>query len=342
MKKTFSKSLQKYLKSISSGEVLNTDESQDAFNIIVSGQASPIQVSGFLMGLASRGETVGELIGAVKAMKEKSVLIDAPSNAIDCCGTGGDHSGSLNISTAVSFVVAGCGVAVAKHGNRSSSSKSGAADVLEALGVNLDASADIMSKVLFDHNICFMMATKHHPAAKYVAPIRAELGTRTTFNLLGPLLNPANTKRQLIGVFDKKWCRPFAETLREIGSEFAWIVHGSDGLDEITTTGTTYVTELSRGKIQSFEIHPKDVDIDVASLDDIKGDDAAFNANALRDLLTGKKNAYRDIVLLNAAASLLVSGRVNNLNDGIKLSRQSIDNKDALSKLKILIEITND
>lgn len=335
-------SLQPFLKQISSGQNLNVEQAEDAFSYIISGQATPVQISGFLMGLAARGETTQELTGAVKAMRAKAVTINAPDNAIDCCGTGGDCSGSLNISTAASFVVAGCGVPMAKHGNRSASSKSGAADVLEALGVNLGAAPEQMQTALKQHNICFMMATNFHPAAKYVAPIRTELGTRTTFNLLGPLLNPAGTKRQLIGVFDQKWCTPMAEVLKTLGSEFAWIVHGSDGLDEITTTGTTHITELNTdGSIRNFDIHPSDIGIKTSTLKDIQGGDAAYNAKRMTALLDGKHDAYRDIVLINSAAALIVAGHAPDLQSGLKMATSALDNGSAKTCLNGLIEVSN-
>lgn len=333
--------MQSYLTRLSNGEIFNANDAKLAFDAIMSGECHNTQIAAFLMGLAVRGETIQEIQGAVMAMRERAVPIDAPEDAIDCCGTGGDGAHTYNISTAVSFVVAGCGVPVAKHGNRASSSKSGAADVLEALGVKLDADSTAHYKALRRYHTCFLMAQNFHPAAKYVAPVRKEMGVRTIFNLLGPLLNPAGTKRQLIGVYDQKRAEPMAQVLHNLGSEFAWLVHGADGLDEITTTDKTYVTELNNGKIESFEIHPHDVGIGIYTLDDIRGGTATENAEALSNLLNGKTGAYRDIVLLNAAAALIVAGKAEDLETGVEMARASIDEGKALAALNGLIALTN-
>jgi len=335
------KDIKPYIHRLTQGELFNIKDAQTAFEFLISGDATDAQIGAFLIGLAARGETIQEIIGAVQAMRGKQLPIDAPTDAVDCCGTGGDGANTFNISTAVSFIAAGCGVPVAKHGNRSASSKSGAADVLEALGINLTAPTTAHYKALRRHNICFLMAQKHHPAAKHVAPVRSQLGTRTIFNLLGPLLNPAGTKKQLIGVYDKKWMKPLAEVLKILGSETAWIVHGSDGLDEITTTGKTFVTELRKGKIQSFEIHPHEVDIGLYTLEDLKGGTPQENAQALKELLNGKRGAYRDIALLNSAAVLVVADKAQNLKEGFAMAAHSLDNGLALNALQKLIELTN-
>ncbi|MGM0421683.1 MAG: anthranilate phosphoribosyltransferase [Pseudomonadota bacterium] len=328
-----------FLKQVFSGQRLTSSDAERAFDLLLSGKASPVETAGFLGALASRGETVDEILGAVRIMRQKSVPVDAPDNVIDCCGTGGDSSGSFNISTAVAFVVAGCGVPVAKHGNRAASSKSGAADVLEALGLNLYAGPMAVRKALWNENICFLMAPQYNPAAKYVAPVRKELRARTIFNLLGPLLNPAGAKRQLIGVYDKKLCTPLAETLKQLGCVHAWIVHGKDGLDELTTTTSTAITELKDGKIRSFEVHPHDLDIGVYKKSDLLGGSATENAAAICALLDGKRGAYRDIVILNAAAALIVSGTVQNLSQGADMARQSLDTGKAKQALDRLVEI---
>jgi anthranilate phosphoribosyltransferase len=329
----------RYIKKVFSGQYLTASDAERAFDLLLTGKASPVETAGFLGALASRGETIDEIIGAVRIMRQKSVPVDAPDNDIDCCGTGGDASGTFNISTAVAFVVAGCGVPVAKHGNRASSSKSGAADVLEALGLNLDAGSVAVRKALWNENICFLMAPQYNPAAKHVAPVRKELGARTIFNLLGPLLNPAAAKRQLIGVYDKKLCIPMAQTLKQLGCEHAWIVHGKDGLDELTTTTGTDITELKDNKIRSFEVHPHDLDIGVYKKSDLSGGSAKENAAAIQALFDGKRGAYRDIVVLNAAAALIISGTAKDLAQGAEIARRSLDTGKAKQALDRLIEI---
>lgn len=333
--------LKPFLKKIADGQSLSLSESAQAFEILMSGKATDGQIGAFLTALALRGETVDEITGAAQVMRAKAKTIAAPPGAIDCCGTGGDQSGTLNISTAVSFVLAGCGVPVAKHGNRAASSKSGAADVLAALGVNLDASVPALEKCLHENNICFLMGPNHHPAMHHVAPVRKTLGFRTIFNLLGPLSNPANAQFQLVGVFDAKWCEPMAHALRQLGVKTAWVVHGSDGLDEITISGPSFVTALKDGKIKNFEIKPEDAGLAGSGLDAIRGDGPEANAKALRELLNGKKSAYRDIVILNAAAGLVITGRTPDLKKGAELAVQSIDKGHALAALGALVEATN-
>lgn len=329
------------LAKVATGAALTESESETAFDIIMAGNATPSQMGGFLMALRVRGETVGEITGAARILRAKAVRIEAPPGTIDTCGTGGDAAGTFNISTAVAFVVAGCGVPVAKHGNRAISSKSGAADVLAALGVNLDADFARVREALWDARIGFLMAPRHHTAMRNVGPTRVELGTRTIFNLMGPLANPAGARRQLLGVFAKEWVEPLALVLARLGSEAAWVVHGSDGLDEITTTGPTTVAALSAGKVRVFEVTPEDAGLPRAAPDDLKGGDAETNAAALRAVLGGAHGPYRDIVLLNAAAALIVAGKAADLRAGVALAAESIDTGAATRALDRLVAITN-
>lgn len=325
-----------------SGRPLTEAEAERAFDIMMSGDATPAQMGGFLMALRVRGETAAEITGAVRAMRDKMTRVSAPSGAIDTCGTGGDASGTWNISTAVTFVVAGCGVAVAKHGNRAMSSKAGTADVLQALGVNLDAEIPVVEKALREANVGFMLAPRHHGAMRHVGPVRVELGTRTIFNLMGPLSNPAGTTRQLIGVFARQWIEPLARVLGNLGTERAWVVHGSDGLDELTTTGASQVAEIHDGKVRVFEVTPEEAGLPRANPATLKGADAATNAAALRALLGGEAGAYRDIVLLNSAAALVIAGTAPDLRQGAALAAQSIDSGKAKAALARLVAVTNE
>jgi anthranilate phosphoribosyltransferase len=334
-------SFKDYISKVADGHSLTFEEARNAFDIILSGSATPSQLGGFLMALRVRGETVAEVTGAVATMREKMLPVDAPADAIDIVGTGGDNSGSYNISTCTALVVAGCGVPVAKHGNRSLSSKSGASEALVELGVDIDVTPDVISDCISKAGIGFMFAPLHHAAMKNVGPTRMELGTRTIFNLLGPLSCPARVKRQMTGVFDRKWVEPVAQALKELGTEKAWIVHGSDGIDEITTTGPTFVSELSGGEIQSFEVTPADAGLPKAKLADLKGGTPAQNAKALREVLAGAKNAYRDVVLFNAAASLIVADKVSDLKEGVAMAAQSIDSGSAASTLNELVAVSN-
>ncbi len=329
------------LAKVATGAALTESESETAFDIIMAGNATPSQMGGFLMALRVRGETVGEITGAARILRAKAVRIEAPPGTVDTCGTGGDAAGTFNISTAVAFVVAGCGVPVAKHGNRAISSKSGAADVLAALGVNLDADFARVREALWEARIGFLMAPRHHTAMRNVGPTRVELGTRTIFNLMGPLANPAGARRQLLGVFAKEWVEPLAQVLARLGSEAAWVVHGSDGLDEITTTGPTTVAALSGGRITVFEVTPEDAGLPRATADDLKGGDAETNAAALRAVLGGAHGPYRDIVLLNAAAALIVAGKAADLKAGVAMAASSIDEGAATRALDRLVAITN-
>ncbi|MBD8875900.1 anthranilate phosphoribosyltransferase [Roseibium polysiphoniae] len=330
-----------FIAKVSTGSALSRDEARAAFEIILSGEATPSQLGGFLMALRVRGETIDEVTAAVETMRAKMLPVNAPSDAIDIVGTGGDNSGSYNISTCTALVVAGCGVPVAKHGNRSLSSKSGAAEALAQLGVNIDIGPAKIAECIKEAGIGFMFAPLHHSAMKHVGPTRVELGTRTIFNLLGPLSSPAGVKRQLLGVYAREWVEPIAEVLQRLGSDHVWVVHGSDGMDEITTTGPSYVTELKSGEIRSFEISPSDVGLPLVKSDDLKGGEPAENALALREVLSGAKNAYRDVVLFNAAASLLIAGKCDKLTDGMTLAAQSLDSGSAADCLERLVATSN-
>ncbi|MDH3660317.1 MAG: anthranilate phosphoribosyltransferase [Alphaproteobacteria bacterium] len=322
-------------------QALTQDQAKVAFDIMMSGDATPSQMGGLLMALRVRGETVDEITGGALAMRAKMVRIKAPDDAIDTCGTGGDASGTYNVSTAAGLVVAAAGVPVAKHGNRALSSKAGSADVLTALGVNIETETEIVERSIKEVGIGFMMAPRHHGAMRHVGGTRVELGTRTIFNLLGPLSNPAGTKRQLIGVFAKEWVRPLAEVLGRLGSERAWVVHGADGLDEITTTGTTHVAELKDGKVETFEISPEVAGLPFADPAALKGGDADHNAAALGAVLRGEPSAFRDIVLLNTAAALVVAGRADDLRAGVAVAADAIDGGAAMTVLDRLIAVTN-
>ncbi|MBO6755679.1 MAG: anthranilate phosphoribosyltransferase [Roseibium sp.] len=334
-------SFKDYIAKVSDGQPLTAGEAQGAFDIILSGAATPSQLGGFLMALRVRGETVSEVTGAVATMRAKMLPVSAPQNAIDIVGTGGDNSGSYNISTCTALVVAGCGVPVAKHGNRSLSSKSGSAEALSELGINIDIAPARIAACIKEAGIGFMFAPMHHAAMKHVGPTRIELGTRTIFNLLGPLSNPAGVKRQLVGVFARHWVEPVAEALRNLGSEHVWVVHGADGMDEITTTGPTFVTELKDGELRSFEITPDELGLIRAKPEDLKGGLPAENAAALRTVLSGVKNAYRDVVLMNAAAALLIAGACDGLADGVKMAADSIDSGSAADRLERLVATSN-
>ena len=329
------------LSKVSSKDGLSDEESYFSFNYILDGKASEKQIEKFLLGLRERGEKIEEITAATKVMREKSSKVSAPDNAIDTCGTGGSGSGKYNISTAASLVAAGAGAVIAKHGNRALSSKSGSSQVLEELGVKLDIEPKKITECIEKSNIGFMFAPNHHPAMKYVGPVRQKLKVRTIFNILGPLSNPANVKKQLIGVFDKNWLEPMAETLRNLGSHRALLVNGSDGFDELTTTGVSYVAELNNGNIKTYEISPEKLGLKLSSFDDLIGGDPEQNATKIISLLEGEKGPYRDIVLLNSAAALYVDGKVKNLKDGISMSENSIDNGSAKIALNNLVRISN-
>jgi len=326
---------------VAAGESLSRDEAEAAFDIMMSGEATPSQIGGFLMALRVRGETVDEIAGAVATMRAKATPVEAPAEAIDVVGTGGDAAGTYNISTTAAFVVAGAGVPVAKHGNRALSSKSGAADVLRELGVNIEIAPDKVAQCIREAGIGFMFAPAHHSAMKHVGPSRVELGTRTVFNLLGPLSNPAGVKRLLVGMFSPDWLEPAANVLKDLGAEAAWMVHGAGGVDEISVAGKSKVVALKDGRITSFEISPADVGLSEAPLEAIKGGDAATNARALRAVLDGETGPYRDTVLMNAGAALVVAGKAAELAQGVALAATSIDQGDAKRRLDMLVSVSN-
>lgn len=315
-----------YLKRLVAHDTLTHQEMTEVISTLLDGGVNDIEAASFLTALSLKGIHKDDLVAAASAMRNKALHVHAPEGAIDCCGTGGDHSGSLNISTAVSFVVAACGVPVAKHGNRAATSKSGAADVLEALGLNLDVSVETLENTLKNENIAFLMAPHHHKALKHLADIRKTLGFRTLFNALGPLANPANVKRQLVGVYDRSLLCPMAEALKALGSDAVWVVHSDDGMDEISISASTAVCELKTdGLLYEFEISPEDFGLTRYTLADIKGGDAAYNADKMKNLFQGESSAYKDIVCLNAAAALVVSGKAHHIKEGVEMAAHALD-----------------
>ena len=335
-----SQDLKPVLARLAAGETLSAGDAEAAFTVIMSGEATPAQIGALLMAMRVRGETVPEITGAVRAMHGRMTAIAAPEGAIDVCGTGGDGAGTLNVSSAVTFAAAACGVPVAKHGNRALSSRTGGADVLTALGVNVDAPMDRLEIILREAGAVFLFAPRHHPSMRHAAGPRVELGTRTIFNILGPLSNPARVKRQLTGVFSPAWTQPMAETLAVLGHQSAWLVHGM-GLDELTVAGDNQVTELKDGAIRTFTLTPEDAGLPRAPIAAIKGGDAAFNAAALTGLLRGEKSAYRDTVLLNTAAALIVAGRAGDPREGAAQAAKAIDSGAALNALEVMRRVTN-
>lgn len=328
-----SNDLKPLLARLAGGVSLSEEESEQAFDIIMSGEATPAQIGGLLMAMRVRRETVAELTGAVRALRARMTAIEVPAGALDVCGTGGDNAGTLNVSTAVTFVLAGAGVPVAKHGNRALSSRTGGADVLTAIGVNVDAPMERLPEILHEAGAVFLFAPRHHPSMRHAAGPRVELGTRTLFNLLGPLANPARVRRQLTGVFDPAWAEPMAETLGRLGSEAAWIVHGQ-GLDELTVAGENLVVVLEQGSVRRLIVTPEELGFRRAPVAAIRGGSAAENAAALRAVLEGASGAYRDTVLLNAAAALIVAGKVTGLRDGVEIAAQVIDSGAAAEALE--------
>jgi anthranilate phosphoribosyltransferase len=326
---------------VATGAALTVDESAQAFDRMMSGEATPSQMGALLMALRVRGETVEEITGAVRIMRAKMLTVAAPPQAMDIVGTGGDASGSYNISTCAAFIVAGAGVPIAKHGNRALSSRCGAADVLGALGVCIDLTPDAIAGCIRDAGIGFMFAPNHHPAMKHVGPTRVEIGTRTIFNLLGPLSNPAGVKRQMVGVFSRHWVEPIAHVLRHLGSERAIVVHGSDGLDEITTAGPTYVASLENGAVHTFELTPESVGLAPVQAMALRGGSAEENATALHGVLKGERNPFRDVAVFNAAVALVVADRAKTFPEGIGLAQRSIDSGEAEGRLERLIAVSN-
>jgi anthranilate phosphoribosyltransferase len=336
-----SEAMKQIIVKVSGGQSLSQADAKVAFDCIMTGTATDVQIGAFLMGLRIRGESVDEISAGAETMREKMTPVKAPIGAIDIVGTGGDSRNTYNISTATALVVAGCGVPVAKHGSKAVSSKSGAMDVLSSLGVNMQAGIPVVEKAIAEAGIGFMAAPLYHCAMKHVAGPRAELGIRTIFNLLGPISNPAGVKRQMTGVFAKEWVRPLAEVLGRLGSEKVWVVHGADGMDELTTTGVSYVAEYQNGVVREFEINPTDLGLSLVQLKDLMGGDGTYNAAAITRLLAGEVGPYRDVVLLNSAASLMVADKVTSLEDGITMAKEAIDSGKAKACLEKLVAITN-
>ncbi len=323
------------------GQSLTFAEAEQAFTLIMSGGATPAQIAALLVAMRMRGETVDEISAAVSVIRSKALSIKAPDGAMDIVGTGGDGMHTLNISTATALVVAACGVPVAKHGNRAVSSKSGTADVQTALGINIHADFPVIERSLREANYGFMLAPRHHESFKHVGAVRAELGIRTIFNLLGPLCNPAGVKRYLVGVYAKEWVRPLAETLARLGCESAWVVHGAGDLDELSTLGSNHVCAVQGGAVSEFDLTPEQAGLTRATLADIKGGDAAYNADRLLKLLSGQRDAYRDIVLFGSAAALVVAGTASDLREGVAIAAAAIDDGRARQTVEKLIRITN-
>jgi anthranilate phosphoribosyltransferase len=333
--------LKSLIQKVSTGATLTPDEIRSALDIMTDGHATQAQMGAFLMALRVRGETVEEITGATQMMRARMIPVEAPPGAVDIVGTGGDSHGTFNVSTCSALVAAGAGLKIAKHGNRSVSSKSGASDVLAALGVKLDVPPEVVARAIREAGVGFMWAPMHHPAMKHWAPVRAELGIRTLFNLLGPISNPAGVKRQVVGVFSWQWVEPIAHVLKSLGAEHVWVVHGHDGLDELTTTGATDVAEVKDGRVEVFEVTPADAGLQPAKLSDLKGGDATANAAAIRSVLAGQEGPFRDIVLLNTAAALIVGGKAASLEAGVELAAKSIASGAAAQALARLVAITN-
>ncbi|AWN47319.1 anthranilate phosphoribosyltransferase [Methylobacterium terrae] len=334
-------SFKPYLAKVATGAALTREEARRAFDHLLSGEVTHAQAGAFLMALRVRGEAVDEIAGAAGALRERMTRVAAPEGAIDIVGTGGDHSGSYNVSTLAAIVTAACGVPVAKHGNRAASSRSGAADVLAALGVGIGLTPEHLARCLSEAGLCFMFAQSHHASMRHVAPVRVEIGTRTLFNVLGPLCNPAGVPGQLLGVYAPSLAEPMTRVLSELGSRRVWTVHGSDGLDEITTTGPTAVVALEDGAIRRFTIDPRELGLRLSQPEELRGGDPEHNAAALREVLDGARTPYRDIGVLNAAAALMVAGRVDSLQDGVARAAQAIDTGAARAVLERLAVVSN-
>jgi anthranilate phosphoribosyltransferase len=333
--------LRQLIQKVSGGATLSEEESRRALEQMTDGAATPAQMGAFLMALRVRGETVEEITGAVQMMRARMHPVAVPDGAVDIVGTGGDGHGTYNISTCAALIAAGAGLRIAKHGNRRASSRSGASDVLATLGVKLEVPFATIARCVEEAGVGFMWAPMHHPALKHWAPVRTELGFRTIFNLLGPIANPAGVRRQVVGVFSWQWVEPIAEVLRNLGAEHVWVVHGHDGLDELTTTGATDVAEVKNGKVTVFEVTPADAGLAPAKLSDLKGGDETYNAAAIREVLAGKKTPLRDVALLSTAAALIVGGKATNLIDGVALGAHSIESGAAQRALDRLVAISN-
>ena len=316
--------LKPVLRRVADGARLSRAEAEDVFGRLLAGEATPAQLGALLMALRLRGESVDEIAGAVSAMRARMLPVAAPAGAIDIVGTGGDGHGTLNVSTLAAIIVAACGVPVAKHGNRAASSQAGSSDVLAALGVAVGGGPEQAERCLTEANLCFMAAPAHHPAMRLVAAARAELGVRTVFNLLGPLSNPAGVTRLVVGVFAPDWLEPLARVLGELGAERAWVVHGADGLDELSTTGPSEVVEWHGGRLRRFVVEPERAGVARCTLDALRGGDPARNAAALRAVLSGSRDSYRDIACLNAAAALVVAERAADLREGVALADEAL------------------
>ncbi len=334
-------SLRDFMQKISQGVSLDRDEIQTALSIMMSGDATPVQMGAFIMALRVRGETVEEITGAAELLRERMKPVTAPKGAVDIVGTGGDSHGTYNVSTCSALVAAGAGLKVAKHGNRSVSSKSGASDVLTALGVKVDLASGDVERCIAAAGVGFMWAPLHHPAMKQWAPIRADLGVRTIFNALGPICNPAGVKRQIVGVYSLDLVEPIAHVLKNLGSKHVWVVHGHDGMDEMTTTGTTHVAELKDGAVRTFDVTPSDAGLPSAQLEDLLGGDAQVNAAAIRDVVAGQKGPFRDIVILNTAAALVIGAKARTLAEGAEQASAAIDSGAANAALETLITESN-
>lgn len=332
--------LKPFIATVAGGKALDFAEAEQAFGVIMSGQATPAQMAAFLVALRMRGETVDEIAAAASVIRSKALPVAAPAGAMDIVGTGGDGAGTLNISTATALVVAACGVPVAKHGNRAVSSRAGTADVQTHLGINIQADFSLVERSLREANFGFLLAPRHHESFKHVGPVRAELGIRTVFNILGPLCNPAGVQRYLLGVYAPEWVRPMAETLARLGCEKAWVVHGAGGLDELSTLGSNLVCEVEGRSVRELQVDPEQAGLPRASLTDLKGADSAYNAGRLQALLEGQRDAYRDIVLFGAAAALKIAGRVDDLKAGVALAASAIDQGQALQTLETIKRIT--
>lgn len=333
--------LKPFIATVASGKALSFAEAEQAFTIIMEGRATPAQIAAFLVALRMRGETVDEIAGAASVIRSKALPISAPVGAMDIVGTGGDGAGTLNISTAIALVTAGCAVPIAKHGNRAMSSQTGTADVQTQLGINIQADFKRVEQCLREANFGFLLAPRHHESFKYVGPVRAEIGIRTVFNILGPLCNPAGVKRLLLGVYAPEWVRPMAETLAKLGCEKAWVVHGAGGLDELSTLGTNKVCVVTGTEVSEIEVLPEQAGLPRTTLDQLKGGDSTYNAARLSALLDGAHDAYRDIVLFGAAAALLIAGKVQDLPEGVSMARSAIDTGKARQVLEDLRRITN-
>ena len=334
-------SFKPHLAKVASGQALDRAEARAAFEDLLSGEVTPVQAGAFLVALKVRGERTEEIVGAVEALRARMVRVEGGTEAIDVVGTGGDHSGSYNVSTLAAILTAACGVRVAKHGNRAATSRSGAADVLAALGVKLGLPPDALTRCLAEAGLCFMFAQAHHGAMRHVAAIRAELPVRTIFNLLGPLSNPAGVERQLFGVSQGIWAEPLTRVLAELGSRRVWTVHGSDGLDEITVTGPTAVVALEDGRVSHFTVDPREVGLALHGLDALRGGDPEHNARALQAVLAGERNAYRDIAVLNAGAALVVAEAAGTLAEGVARAQDAIDSGAARATLARLVAVSN-